>query len=122
MSKIFDAALALEHAGGSEKLARDLFGMLLDELADHRRTIEAAFKQVNSQEGDGTLEPLMDPVHRLHGATLYLGVPALSQAVKTFGSQIRQNNRARLRENFRHLDSEISRLQKNSRGILTHSW
>ncbi len=122
MSKIFDAAIALELAGGSEKLARDLFGMLLDELADHRRTIEAAFKQVNSRDGDGTLEPLLDPVHRLHGATLYLGVPALRQAVKAFESQLKQNNRTRLTESFRQLDSEIGRLQENGRAILTHSW
>ncbi len=119
MNKIFDAAIALKQAAGNEELARDLFGMLLDELTEHRQAIEAAFNQVNPES---SLEPLWNPVHKLHGATLYLGVPALRQAVKAFEDQIKQDNRAKLGESFRQLDSEISRLQDNGRGILAHSW
>ena len=120
MSKIFDAAIALEQAGGSEDLARDLFSMLLDELAEHRQAIETAFNQVNSENSSADL--LWDPVHKLHGATAYLGVPALRQAVKTFEDQIKQDNRAELGENFRQLDAEINRLQEHGRDILARSW
>ncbi len=120
MSEIFDLTIALEQAGGSEDLARDLFSMLLDELADHRQTIEAAFKQLNLE--NDTLEPLRNPVHKLHGATAYLGVPALRQAAKMFEDQIKQDNRAKLVESFRQLDSEIKRLQENGKDILARSW
>ncbi len=119
MNKIFDAAIALEQAGGSEELARDLFSMLLDELAEHRQAIEAALKQVNSQSG---LEPLWDPVHKLHGAIVYLGLPALRQALKAFEDQIKQDNRDQLSKSFRQLDSEINRLQESGRAILARSW
>ncbi len=120
MSEIFDASLALEQAGGSEELARDLFSMLLDELADHQQVIGMIFKRVSSE--NETLDALWDPVHKLHGATAYLGVPALCQATKAFEDQIKQDNRAKLGESFEQLALEISRLQVNGRDILARPW
>ncbi|VAX14428.1 hypothetical protein MNBD_GAMMA24-2267 [hydrothermal vent metagenome] len=120
MSEIFDARLALEQAGGSEELARDLFAMLLDELTDHQQAIEMMFKRLSSE--NGTFEALWDPVHKLHGATAYLGVPALRQAVKAFEDQIKQHVREQLDEGFRQLDAEINRLQENGPDILARSW
>lgn len=120
MSEIFDARLALEQAGGSEELARDLFGMLLDELADHQQTIGLIFKRASSE--NGTLEALLEPVHKLHGATVYLGVPALHQAVKAFEDYIKQDDRAKLGESFEQLEIEINRLLKNGQDILARNW
>lgn len=120
MSEIFDSRLALEQAGGSEELARDLFSLLLDELADHQQVLEMIFKRISSE--NETLEALWDPVHKLHGATAYLGVPALSQATKAFKDQIKQDHPAKLSESFEQLALEINRLQVNGRDILARPW
>ncbi len=120
MSEIFNADIALEQAGDNEELARELFTMLLDELPDHRQAISAALKAVSSE--DVEIEVLWDPVHKLHGATAYLGVPALRHAVKVFEDQIKQDNRDQLDEGFRQLDSEINRLLEDGREILADSW
>ncbi len=120
MSDIFDAGIALEQAADNENLARELFTMLLDELPDHRQAIDAAFRAVSSE--DVKIDRLWDPVHKLHGATAYLGVPALRQAVKTFEDLIKQDNRDQLAEAFRQLDTEINRLLEHGREILTRNW
>lgn len=120
MSEIFDASLALEQAGDNEELARELFTMLLDELPVHRQAIKAAFKAVSNE--DAEINILWDPVHKLHGATAYLGVPALRQAVKTFEDLIKQDNRDQLDEAFRQLDTEINRLLEYGREILSRNW
>ncbi len=120
MSEIFDVRIALEQAGDSEELARELFTMLLDELPDHRQAIDAAFQTLSSE--DMEIDILWDPVHKLHGATAYLGVPGLHHAVKTFEDQIKRGNRDQLGEGFSRLDTEINRLLKHGRDILAGSW
>jgi len=120
MNEIFDARIALEQAGDSEELARELFTMLLDELPDHQQAIDAAFKAVRDE--DAEINILWDPVHKLHGATAYLGVPGLRQAVKTFEDQIKQNKRDQLGEGFGRLDAEINRLLKHGEDILSRDW
>ncbi len=120
MTEIFDAVSALEQAGGSEDLARDLFTMLIDELPSQHESIEAAFKLVSTE--NVAMESLWDSVHKLHGATAYLGVPALRQAVKAFEDKIKQDDRNQLEESFRQVDSEIKRLMEQGREILSRSW
>jgi len=120
MTRIFDAVIALQQAGGSEELARDLFSMLLDELPAQQASIEATFKLVNTN--NTPLEPLWDPVHKLHGSTAYLGVPALKEAVQAFEDNIKQNDREQLAEGFQQLDSEINRLLSHAQEILERSW
>ena len=70
----FDPDLALERAGGNRDLAADLFAMLCDDLPGRRAALEAAHKA-------GDLEALHHHAHKLHGSTLYCGVPALQEAV-----------------------------------------
>ena len=120
MSEIFDATMALEQAGGSEELARDLFGMLLDELPDYREAIMVAFRAVDMEGAD--IDTLWDPVHKLHGATAYLGVPALRQAAKAFEDIIKQNDRDQLAGACRRLDEEIQRLLQAGQSILDGRW
>ncbi len=120
MSEIFDAVIALEQAGGSEELARDLFTMLLDELPDQQASISTAFKLANTE--GSAIESLWDPVHKLHGSTAYLGVSALKEAVKAFEDNIKQNNRDQLAEGFRQLDSAINHLLEQGQQILSRNW
>lgn len=120
MSKIFDASVTLEQAGGNAELARELFGMLLDELPDHRQAIDIAFRAMTS---DATaIEPLWDAVHKLYGAAAYLGVPALRQAAKTVEDHIRENRRDQFAESLSQLDQEIDRLLSKGQEILARSW
>ena len=120
MTEIFDAVSALEQAGGNEDLARDLFTMLLDELPAQQVSIETAFKLVCAD--NTAMESLWEPVHKLHGSTAYLGVPALRQAVKAFEDKIKQEDREQLEESFRLLDSEIKRLMEQGQEILGRRW
>ncbi len=120
VTEIFDAAVALEQAGGNEELARDLFSMLLEELPSQQASIKTACKRVCTE--NAATETLWDPVHKLHGSTAYLGVPALSEAVKAFEDEIKQDNRAQFAEAFKRLDSEIRRLLEQGREILGRSW
>lgn len=72
---IVDIPLAIKHAAGKEELAKELFAMLLKTLDDDYSAIEQAH-----QKGDN--EKLLHQVHRLHGATRYCGVPALTAAAE----------------------------------------
>ena len=119
-TEIFDAAIALEQAGGSEELARELFTMLLNELPDHQQAINITFKALNTN--DTMLDQLWDPVHKLHGACAYLGVPALFQAAKDFEHTIKENDWQRLASSFQQLDLEINRLLEEAEDIFRRNW
>jgi len=118
--KIFDANIAIQQAGGSEDLARDLFTMLLAELPEHKQAISEAFKALSVDDSEH--DPLWDPVHKLHGACSYLGVPALLQAAKDFEHTIKENNREKLANAFNKLDAEIQQLLDKGHNILGNSW
>ncbi|VAX09305.1 hypothetical protein MNBD_GAMMA25-2368 [hydrothermal vent metagenome] len=120
MADIFDLTTALEQAGGSEALARDLFTMLLNELPTQRESICLAFQRV-STEGCA-LDTLWDPVHKLHGSTAYLGVPALKQAIKAFEDKIKGDERNQFASYFKILDAEIQNLLEQGETILSQSW
>ena len=69
----FDSQLALERAGGNRELAAELFTMLCEELPSRRSALCAAHET-------GDLETLHHHAHKLHGSTLYCGVPVLQEA------------------------------------------
>ena len=120
MKELFDAELALEQAGGNEVLARDLLQMLLNDLAAERATIAAAFRQAREEGAD--IPPLWDAVHKLYGATAYLGVPGLRKAAKAFEDDIKQDRRERFAQRFEQLDAEIEKLQEAGPELLRRAW
>lgn len=83
MPDILDIPLAIEQAGGNPELARDLFTLLLNELPDYRNRLHQAF-----QNNDG--QALWEHAHKLHGATVYCGVPALCEAVRQLEEAIKE--------------------------------
>jgi two-component system sensor histidine kinase BarA len=83
MSDILDIPLAIEQAGGSPELARDLFTLLLNELPDYRDRLHQAFR-------DNDRQALWEHAHKLHGATVYCGVPALCDAVRQLEEAIKE--------------------------------
>ncbi|MFZ5757510.1 MAG: ATP-binding protein [Pseudomonadota bacterium] len=75
--EVVDLAASVVLAGGKPALARDMLQLLAQSLAADRRDIPAL-----AAGTDG--EALLARVHKLHGATRYVGTPALRQAVNEF--------------------------------------
>ena len=83
--KIIDKALALEQAGGSSDLANELFAMLLKDLPQFDREIRAAYERRD-------WKMLQCSVHKLNGAAIYCGVPALRAAAETLEKELKWGN------------------------------
>lgn len=79
---MLDIPHAIEQAGGNPDLAKELFMMLLKDLPDQKRKLNAAFKESNPQA-------LWDHAHKIYGATAYCGVPALNIAAKELENAIK---------------------------------
>lgn len=70
---ILDWTESIKLAAGKPELARDMLGMLLNNLENDRRKISKAYAERNTEQ-------LLAHTHYVHGATRYCGVPALRQA------------------------------------------
>jgi len=114
MPDILDIPLAIEQAGGSPELARDLFGMLLNDLPDlHQKVVQA--------HATGDAQALWDHAHKIYGATAYCGVPALREAARELEDAIRQNA-ADLASRLAALDQAINTLLAEGPGLLAQEW
>jgi len=72
--KNLDWPLALQRANNNESLARELLGMLLNELPEQVLILKQA-----AQSND--IEALKSITHKIHGACCYCGVPQLHSCV-----------------------------------------
>lgn len=115
MEKVIDTEQALEQAGGSEQLAKELFSMLLNELPDHQQAISLA-------HANGDLEALWEPAHKLYGATAYCGVPALRTAAKELEDAIRASHWESIATCIDALAHAIRELRQHSQSVLTQPW
>ncbi len=68
-----DVEKSVKLAAGNQELAREMLAMLLGGLPEDLQTIEESFR-------NNLHEPLLDRVHRLHGACRYCAVPRLLEA------------------------------------------
>lgn len=73
---VFDPALALRRAGDRPALAQEMHSMLLASL-------DQDAPRISAQAESGSLTPLLESVHKLHGATRYCGAPRLERAART---------------------------------------
>jgi len=80
--RALDWPAAIELAGGSEDLARDLLRMLLEEAP---RLLDGLDEQLTS----GDPQRLWEDAHKLHGSTAYCGVPALRAASSALEAAIK---------------------------------
>lgn len=115
----FDAALAIEQAGGSEELARELFSMFLKELPDYQQNIQQTLQRFNKDE---PAEILWDPIHKLHGATAYLGLPGLREICHSLEMYIKQKNKIEISQQVNSLLCEIDKISQHGEQILQQSW
>ena len=79
---LFDKDLALEQAGGSSELAKELFEMLIKDLPSSLNIIQQAHANLDK-------EAVWDAVHKIHGGTAYCGVPELKLACKEMEDEIK---------------------------------
>ncbi|SCZ59005.1 Hpt domain-containing protein [Thiohalomonas denitrificans] len=105
--KVIDNELALEQAGGSLELAHELFAMLLKELPQFDSGIQAAFERCD-------WETLQQSVHKLTGAAIYCGVPALKSASERLDKKLKRGQNDDVGPDVDNLLEEIHRVQEHA--------
>lgn len=115
MSEVIDTTQALEQAAGNEKLAKELFGMLLNELPELEQKLGQAIS-------DNDLQACWDHAHKIHGSTAYCGVPELRSAAQGMEQSIKLQDSEQIEENFAALKNAIRRLLDIGSSQLERPW
>ena len=102
-SDIFSLDEAVRLTNGNEKVALELFHMLINELPQHREAIIQAY-----QQSDRSL--LKEHTHKLNGASRCCGTPALRKAADKLETIIDNNKEEALESGKDGLLDEIDRL------------
>ena len=102
-NEIYDNSESIKLAGGNEKLANELFEMLINELPTHKEKLIAALE-------NNKPEDMKYSAHKLHGATSYCGVPSLRVAAQELEIIIDNNDHELFEEAFQAVIREIDRL------------
>jgi two-component system sensor histidine kinase BarA len=100
-----DLVSGLEKANGKLSLAKDMFAMLVDSLNKDQADINLLYQQ-------GDFKALLEMVHRLHGATLYCGVPRLRITVMHTETLLKQGYYSLLEDALFMLNDEIGNLAR----------
>lgn len=102
-AEIFSFDNAKQLANGNEKLAIELFNMLIKELPDHRDGIQQAVTDKNNHM-------LREVTHKLNGASRCCGTPALRNAANTLEATIDNGEKDKIENKSDVLLKEIDRL------------
>lgn len=102
---VIDPDLALERAGGSEELARELYLMLQNDLPNYASKIQQLY-----HEND--YKALLEVVHKLNGSSTYCGVPALKEAASSLEAHLKHGDEESYDDGLEHLLVEIDRLKQ----------
>jgi two-component system sensor histidine kinase BarA len=106
---IVDLAASLALAGGKPALARDMLRMMAKSLVEDRRDIPPLARQED-------IDNLLARVHKLHGATRYVGTGALRQAANDLETALKSARErgdidwALVNRQVAALDTEMSRV------------
>lgn len=95
-----DFKLGIKLAAGKEKLARELFQMLLTSLEKEQPAIQLDYQNLDH-------DSMLQKVHKLHGATRYCGVPALQAATAELEATLKQQQHDRIEQAITRLHLEI---------------
>ena len=115
MTTIVDYSEAIEKAGGNTELAKELFGMLLEELPKLREKLQSAIAQDD-------LQAIWNHAHKIYGSTAYCGVPVLRQAASAMETTVRGKELDAIRREFKSLDVAIEQLLTQGPAHLTQDW
>ena len=101
--KVIDPELALERAAGNEDLAKELFGMLLEELPVYQYELQHSLSE-------NDLARLLEHTHKLNGAATYTGVPALKAAVNDLETTLKREQREDIKTLVTGILEEIDKI------------
>lgn len=109
---IFDKTIALEQAGGNAELAKDLFGMLLNDLPNMQSLLNDSFTGEKTQA-------FWDIAHKIHGSTAYCGTPRLKHACKLLEDAIKDDQKSDMELHLAGVNKEITLLLENGTSLLS---
>lgn len=115
MTSVVDYQEAIDKAGGNAELAKELFGMLLQELPSLRQQLQDAITQANHQA-------IWDHAHKIYGSTAYCGVPQLCLAAADMEATVKTRELPAIRAQFAALDAAIGELLQQGPGLLAANW
>lgn len=115
MTAVVDYTEAITKAGGNAELAKELFGMLLQELPLLRNQLQEAIEK-------GDLQAIWDHAHKIYGSTAYCGVPLLRQVAGTMETAVKSQQLGAIREQFTALDEAIQQLITEGPSHLSETW
>lgn len=104
---VFDRDLALQRAGGSQDLAKELFSMLVRDLPSFRR-------ELGMECRSDDISALIDLVHKLNGAATYCGVPALKETAHQCETALKQGYADAYTPLLKQLAAEIDRVMASA--------
>lgn len=115
MTTVIDYHEAIDKAGGNPELAKDLFGMLLQELPLLRQQLQDAIAQAD-------LQAIWDHTHKLYGSTAYCSVPNLHRAAGDMETTVKSQELPAIRSQFTTLEAAIEELLAQGPGHLAAEW
>ncbi len=115
MTNVIDYQLALEQAAGDERLAKELFEMLLNELPTLKEKLGSAIRS-------NDLQGCWDHAHKIYGSTAYCGVPALRTAAQAMESVVKDKDMGQIEGNFTALSTAIECLLEQGHQALMANW
>ena len=105
-----DWNLSMQLAVGNEKLATELFNMMIASLPTEQQLINEAVSNNN-------LTRLRELIHKLHGGCCYTGLPRLKYIVKQLELEIINNNQQAIINYTNILNQEIGSLVAQNQNI-----
>ncbi len=115
MTTVVDYAEAIEKAGGNVELAKELLGMLLQELPSLRDQLLLAIERED-------LQATWDHAHKIYGSTAYCGVPVLREVASAMESAVKGQQLVAIRDQFIELDVAIQQLIIQGPTHLAGAW
>jgi two-component system, NarL family, sensor histidine kinase BarA len=103
-----DWELGTALTGGNEAMAKELFGMLLDNLPDHVAAMDAAYQATDLNE-------LYKATHKFHGATCYCPTPDLKHALKELEISAKNRDLQKISAQMHSVTRAIAELKEKAK-------
>lgn len=101
--KTIDLHLALKRANFKTDLAMDMFHSLIQQLITDQKQVTTLYEQKS-------YKPLLEVVHRIHGASHYCAVPELTHTAERFEVTLKQDNTEEYATVYKALNTAIDNL------------
>lgn len=115
MTKILDIQQSIIAANGNTSLAKELFTMLLTDLAVRLKQIEDSYQFKN-------MEMLAEHIHKLYGATAYCIVPKLRHYTEILEEKLRKKDYSDINKLVDNVRYEIQQLIQRGPEFIENDW